>query len=58
MNMEVRNALADAIVGGDERAFGAHTKLDCRGKQAHIGKQWREERIRQIVDGLQMALWD
>src|SRR6266481_1447479 len=58
VHVEVRNALADSIVGSDKRALSAHTKLDCCRKQAHIRKQDRQERIRQIVDGLEMVLGD
>ena len=56
--MKVRNTLADAVVGGDERAFRVHGAFDSGGEHTHIGEQWREERIRQVVDGLPVRLWD
>src|SRR6266446_541742 len=54
----MRHALADAIVGGDECPLRMHAQLDSGGKHSHIGKQWREQRIRQVLDGFEVAAGD
>jgi hypothetical protein len=51
----MRHALADSIVGGDECPLRVHAQLDSGGEHAHISKQWREKRIRQVLDGFEVA---
>ena len=39
MDMQVRNALADAIIDGNEGAVGAHAFLDGASEQLHVGEE-------------------
>ena len=58
MHVEVRDALADAIIGGDERALCGHSQFDRRRKHAHVSEEGREQRIRQVRDCFKMRLGD
>lgn len=56
MNVKVRDALADDVVDGNERPFGAHGILHSDGQNANVGENGVEECGRKIGDGAKMAL--
>jgi hypothetical protein len=56
VHVEMRNALADAIVGADEGSLGVHGLLDSSGEHLHIGKNRVEERFGQVGEGFEMSL--
>src|ERR1700730_5383476 len=58
VHVEMGDALADAIVGGDERSFRPHAQLDRGREHSHIREQRRKERIRQVLDGFEVTLRD
>lgn len=55
MYVEVRDALAHAIIGRDERSLRVHRQLDCGGKRARIREQRLKHRIRQVGNCLEMS---
>src|SRR5579859_5115486 len=55
MDVKMGNALADAIVGGDEDALGLHALLDGGGQHFYGGEKRSEQGIGQIVNRLQVA---
>ena len=48
VHMQMRNALADAIVDGDERSLGLHRLLDGAREQLHVGEERPHQLRRQI----------
>ena len=50
VNMKMGDALADAVVGGDKRAFRLHGQLDGGREHFYILEKWRDERLRKILD--------
>ena len=58
MHVKMRDALADAIVGGYKCALRAHAQLDGSGQHSHIGEQRSEKGVRQVLDGFEVALGD
>ena len=55
VDVKMRNALADAIVGGDEDALSLHALLDGGSQHFYGGEKRTEQGIGQIVNGLQVA---
>src|SRR5229473_2852694 len=56
VDVEMGDALADAVVGGDKGSLRLHSSLDGGGEHFYGGEKRREEGIGQIVDGFQMGL--
>jgi hypothetical protein len=54
MDMEMGDALADAVVGGDECALRLHSQFDSSSKHFCIREKGRYERLRQILDGFKV----
>lgn len=55
MHVEVRDALADAIVDGDEASFRFHATLDGSSEQLNVRKQRLDQRSGQIAQSFEMA---
>ena len=58
VNMEMRNALAHAIVDGHEASLGVHALGDGAGKKLHVQKERTDQLSRQVRKRLEMALYD
>src|SRR5580698_1291837 len=56
VHMQMRNALADAIVDGDERSFGRHSVLDGASEQLDVCKERSEQLFWQVGQGLNVRL--
>ena len=52
MHVQVRHALAHAIVNGDEGAFGPHAPLDGARQQLDILEKWADQVGREILQCL------
>jgi hypothetical protein len=52
--MKMGDALADAVVGGDECALRLHSQFDSGSKHSCIREKRRYERLRQILDGFKV----
>src|SRR5712692_11275032 len=48
VKVQVRDALTDAIVGGNESSFGVHGLLHGFGQKLDAGEKRREQHARQI----------
>jgi len=48
--MEVRHALADDVVHGDERPVRLHALLDRSGQPLGVAEQLADERTREVAD--------
>src|SRR5216683_1335299 len=55
VDVKMGDALADAVVGGDQGSLRLHSSLDGGGEHFYCGEERSEKGIRQIVDGLQVA---
>ena len=58
VDMEMRDALADAVVDGHEAALGVHALSNGAGKELNIQKERADEFAGQVRDRLEMALYD
>jgi hypothetical protein len=58
VNVEMRDALADAIVDGHEGSFGVHPLHDGAGKKLDIQKERADQIIGQVRKRLKVALYD
>jgi len=58
MHVKVRDALADAIVDGDETAVGLKRGLHRLGQEAGSGEKGRNTIGRQIGEGFKVGPWD
>lgn len=56
VNVQVRNALADAVVDRDKAAFRFHASLDRFRNELNARKKRSEKPGREIDDGLEMFL--
>src|SRR5580658_7150174 len=56
VHMQMRNALADTIVDGDERSFGRHSVLDGASEQLDVGKERSEQLFWQVGQRLKVRL--
>ena len=58
MDMQMRHALADAIVYGDERAFGLHPLLHRVRQPLHIAEERADQFFGQVRQGFVMFFGD
>src|SRR5260370_39033437 len=58
VDVKMGDALADAVVGGDQGSLRLHSSLDGGGEHFYGGEKRRKQGIGQIVNGLQMGLGD
>ena len=56
VDVKMGDALADAVIGGDEGSLRLHRQFDGGGEHFYSGEKRLEQGIGQLVDGLQMAL--
>ena len=58
VNMKMRHALADAVVGGDERALRLHSQFDSGSKHFYIREKGRDKKLRQLLDRFKVTPGD
>lgn len=58
VNVEVGNALADAVVDRHERPFGLHGPFHGLRQKPSVRKERRDQLRRQVTQGCIVSLWD